>query len=113
MANKHRDTFIGGIMVGVAIGAVTALLAAPRRGRDTRKLLQKTATAVPQMAEDISTSVKLQADRISAAAGDNWQDTLDRLAEAIAAGIAASQSSRLAERNSSERVVSSSADDVD
>lgn len=113
MANKHRETFIGGVIVGVAIGAVTALLAAPRRGRDTRKILQKTASAVPQMAEDISTSVKLQADRLSAAAGDNWQDTLDRLAEAIAAGIAASQSSRLAEHTSRDRVASNIADDAD
>jgi gas vesicle protein len=94
MADKHRDTFIGGIIIGAAIGTVAGLLVAPRRGRDTRKLLQKTATAVPQMAEDVSTSVKFQADRLSATASDRWHDTLDRLAEAIAAGIVASQSVR-------------------
>ena len=94
MADKHRGTFIGGIFIGAVIGAATGLLMAPRKGRDTRKILNKTVTAVPQMAEDISSSVQLQADRLSAAAGDRWHDTLDRLATAISAGIVASQSTR-------------------
>jgi gas vesicle protein len=94
MADKNRGTFIGGVILGAAIGAVAGLLAAPRQGRDTRKILQKTATAVPQMAEDISSSVKLQADRLSTAASDNWHDTLDRLSQAIEAGIVASQNVR-------------------
>jgi gas vesicle protein len=94
MADKNRGTFIGGISIGLAIGAVTGLLIAPRKGRDTRKILNKTAAAVPQMAEDISSSVLLQADRLSAAANDRWHDTLDRLGTAISAGIVASQSVR-------------------
>ncbi len=94
MADKNRGTFIGGVILGAAIGAVAGLLAAPRKGRDTRKILQKTATAVPQMAEDISSSVKFQADRLSTAASDNWYNTLDRLSQAIEAGIIASQNVR-------------------
>jgi gas vesicle protein len=94
MADKNRGTFIGGMLIGAAIGAVTGLLVAPCKGRDTRKILSKTVTAVPQMAEDISSSVQLQADRLSMAAGDRWHDTLDRLSTAISAGIVASQSVR-------------------
>jgi gas vesicle protein len=94
MADKNHSTFIGGIFVGVAIGAVAGLLAAPRKGRDTRKILNKTVSAVPQMAEDIASSVQLQADKLSAATGDRWHDTLDRLSTAISAGIIASQSVR-------------------
>jgi gas vesicle protein len=94
MADKNRGTFVGGIFIGAAIGAVTGLLVAPRKGRDTRKILNKTVSAVPQMAEDISSSIQLQADKLSAAAGDRWHDTLDRLATAISAGIVASQSVR-------------------
>jgi gas vesicle protein len=101
MADKHRGTFIGGIFLGAAIGTVTGLLVAPCRGRDTRKILSKTVTAVPQMAEDISSSVQFQADRLSTAAGDRWHETLDRLATALSAGIVASQSVR--ELNLSDR----------
>jgi len=94
MADKNRGTFIGGMLIGAAIGAVTGLLVAPCKGRDTRKILSKTVTAVPQMAEDISSSVQIQADRLSTAASDRWHDTLDRLSTAISAGIVASQSVR-------------------
>jgi gas vesicle protein len=94
MADKNRGTFIGGVAAGAAVGAIVGLLLAPRKGQDTRKILNKTVAAVPQMAEDISTSVQLQADKFSAAAGDRWHDTLDRLATAISAGIVASQSIR-------------------
>ena len=92
MADKNRGTFVGGMLIGAAIGAVTGLLVAPCKGRDTRKILSKTVTAVPQMAEDISSSVQLQADRLSTAAGDRWHDTLDRLSTAISAGAASAAS---------------------
>jgi gas vesicle protein len=94
MADKNRGTFFGGVVVGAAIGTIAGLLAAPRKGRDSRKILSKTVAAVPQMAEDISSSIQLQADRLGSAAGDRWHDTLDRLATAISAGIVASQSVR-------------------
>jgi gas vesicle protein len=94
MADKNRGTLIGGMLIGAAIGTVAGLLVAPRKGRDTRKILNKTVSAVPQIAEDIASSVQFQADKLSAATGDRWHDTLDRLTTAISAGIVASQSVR-------------------
>jgi gas vesicle protein len=94
MADKNRGTLIGGMFIGAAIGAVAGLLLAPRKGRDTRKIVGKTLAAVPEMAEDISSSLQFQTDRLSAAAGDKWYDTIDRLGAAISAGIIASQSFR-------------------
>ena len=94
MADNNNHKFIGGILVGTAIGVVVGLLTAPRKGRDTRKLVGKTVTAVPQMAEDISSSVKFQTDRLTSTVGDNWHDTLDRLSASISAGIVASQADR-------------------
>lgn len=91
MSNNRSGVFIGGLMLGATIGALTGLLAAPRTGRETRKLLKKSANAIPELAEDLSTSVQIQADRLSASALRNWDDTLDRLREAIAAGVDASQ----------------------
>ncbi|WP_017319320.1 YtxH domain-containing protein [Mastigocladopsis repens] len=90
MSNNRSGLFIGGMMLGATIGALTGLLVAPRTGRETRQLLKKSASALPELAEDLSTSVQIQADRLSANARSNWDETLDRLREAISAGIDAS-----------------------
>ncbi len=91
MSNNRSGVFFGGLMLGATIGALTGLLVAPRTGRETRKILKKSANAIPELAEDLSTSVQIQADRLSTSALRNWDDTLDRLREAIAAGVDASQ----------------------
>ena len=87
MSNNRSGEFLGGLMLGATIGALTGLLIAPRPGRETRRLLKKSADALPELAEDLSTSVQLQADRLSATALRNWDETLDRLRDAIAAGV--------------------------
>ena len=61
MSNNRSGVFIGGLMLGTAIGTLAGLLIAPRTGRETRKLLQKSADALPELAEDLSTSVQIQA----------------------------------------------------
>lgn len=91
MSNNRSGVFIGGVLLGAAVGTLTGLLMAPRTGRETRQLLKKSADALPELAEDLSTSVQLQADRLSESARSNWDETLERLREAIAAGIDASQ----------------------
>lgn len=91
MSKKSAGSFIGGLLLGSAIGTLTGLLIAPRTGRDTRQLLKKSADALPELAEDLSTSVQLQADRLSESALRSWDGTLARLREAIAAGVDASQ----------------------
>lgn len=96
MSNNRSGVFIGGMLLGAAIGTLTGLLAAPRTGRETRQLLKKSADALPELAEDLSTSVQIQADRLSETALRNWDGTLERLREAIAAGIEASQQERQA-----------------
>lgn len=68
MSNNRSGIFIGGLMLGATIGALTGLLAAPRTGRETRKILKKSADALPELAEDLSTSVQIQADRLSTSA---------------------------------------------
>lgn len=83
--------FVAGMLVGSAIGTVAGLLIAPRTGKDTRRIIKKSTDALPELAEDLSATVQLQADRLSDSAVRNWQETLTRLKEAIAAGVEASQ----------------------
>lgn len=94
MSKNRSGAFIGGMLLGAAIGTITGLLAAPQSGRQTRRLLKKSAQALPELAEDLSSSVQMQADRLSASALKNWDETLDRLRVAIAAGIEATQLER-------------------
>ena len=94
MSNKKSGLFISGLLLGSAIGAATGLLIAPRTGKKTRQLLQKSASAIPQLVTDLSTSVKFQTDRFSNSATYSWEEILERLKEAIAAGLEASQKER-------------------
>ena len=94
MSNNRSGAFWGGLLLGAAAGALTGVLIAPRPGRETRQLLKKSADALPELAEDLSTSVQLQADRLSESALRNWDGTLSRLREAIAAGVDATQRDR-------------------
>lgn len=82
---------MGGVLLGAVVGAVAGLLVAPKTGRETRQLIRKSADALPELVEDLSSSVQLQADRLSETAIRNWDGTLERLKEAIAAGVEASQ----------------------
>lgn len=94
MSNQRSGLFLGGVLLGAAIGTATGLLIAPRTGSETRRLLKKSADALPELAEDLSTSVQLQAVNLSESALRNWDETLARLKEAIAAGLEASMRER-------------------
>lgn len=81
-------------MLGSAIGTVTGLLIAPRTGEKTRQLLKKSVLAIPDLVTDLSSSVKFQSDRFSDSAVNSWEEVLDRLKVAIAAGLEAGQKER-------------------
>jgi gas vesicle protein len=91
MSKRGISAFIGGIALGSAVGAVVGLLVAPRSGKETRRTLKKSAQALPEMAEDVSSSVQWQANRFSESTFENWDSTLNRLKSAIAAGVEASR----------------------
>lgn len=94
MSKNRSGQFISGLLLGGAIGTVTGLLIAPRAGRQTRQLLKKSVEALPELAEDLSTSVQMQADRWSESTRTNWDGTLERLRQAIAAGVEAGSRER-------------------
>lgn len=94
MSNNRSGSFFGGLILGSAVGTVVGLLVAPRSGKETRQVLKKSAQALPELVEDLSNTVQMQADRLSESALRNWEDTLLRLKEAVAAGMEASQQER-------------------
>lgn len=94
MSDNRSGSFFGGLLVGAAFGTLAGILMAPRAGRETRQFLKKSADALPELAEDLSSSVQLQADRLSESALRNWDSTLVRLRDAIAAGVEATQRER-------------------
>jgi gas vesicle protein len=91
MSGKRSGGFLVGMVIGAAAGAITGLLVAPRTGPETRRILRKSADALPDLAEDLSSTVAIQADRISEGAVKNWDSTLARLKDAISAGIEATR----------------------
>ena len=94
MSQQRSGIFLGGVLVGTALGTVAGLLFAPRSGRNTRYLLKQSIEALPDLADDLSASLQLQADRFSTSALKQWDETLDHLRESIAAGIDAAQDQR-------------------
>jgi gas vesicle protein len=110
---KKTGAFLGGILLGSTVGTMVGLLAAPRSGRETRQILKKSAEALPELAEDLSSTVQLQADRLSESALKRWDGTLVRLREAIAAGIEASQAQNQALHDSDAPQSESSSSVVD
>ena len=91
MSQDNSDNFIGGLLAGTALGTVIGLLIAPRSGKQTRRVLKKSADAVPDLIEDLSTSVQFHADKLSHTTLQNWDSTLDRLRAALIAGQEATQ----------------------
>lgn len=89
--DKNKTAFIGGLLLGGSIGAIASLFLAPRTGKENRQILKKTAQALPEMAEDLSSTLRVNSNRLSASALHNWEDTLTRLKVAIAAGLEASE----------------------
>ena len=100
MSKENKaGVFIGGMMIGSAVGTVIGLLIAPRTGKETRRVIRKSADALPELAEDLSTSIQFQADRLSESTLENWEGTLVRLRKAIAAGVEASQATQANKSN--------------
>ena len=108
MSKQDRaGVFVAGLTIGSAVGTMVGLLIAPRTGKETRKVIKKSADALPELAEDLTTSLQLQADRLSESTLENWEGTLDRLREAIAAGIEASRAAKTSKLDTLNRDLNS------
>lgn len=107
MSKRQSDRFALGILLGAATGAVAGLLLAPRSGRASRQRLQQSlqntlqntlqktvkqsGDRLPGALEGLGQVVRDQAAIWSDRTRDRLEGALDRLRDAIASGVAASQ----------------------
>ena len=88
---QKNSNFIMGVLIGSSLSLIATLIYHPRSGADTRKVLTKTAQALPQIVQDISSTLQIHTHNLSFAASKKWQKTLHRLQVAIKAGVEASK----------------------
>lgn len=95
MAGNRAGAFVGGLVLGTAIGTAVGLLLAPRSGRDTRRILKKSAKALPEVAEDVGSNLQYQTERLLDSAQKSLDETVLRLQEAMATGKEAMKRKRM------------------
>ncbi len=85
MANGSGK-FLGGLLIGGAIGTVIGILFAPRSGKETRQMLKESVSNIPELSE-LAENVQQQTQR-------TIEEAVQRLQEAIAVGQEASRKLR-------------------
>jgi gas vesicle protein len=99
MSGRSAGAFLGGVLLGTAIGSVFALLLAPRSGRETRRLLRQSVDAIPGAAEEYAENAQAQVERLVQSARRNLDETINRLNETIEANRNGSPAPAPAEQN--------------
>ncbi|WAS05694.1 YtxH domain-containing protein [Gloeomargaritales cyanobacterium VI4D9] len=99
MSRNNAGAFLGGLVIGGVAGLVTGMVFAPRSGQETRRVLRKTAAALPELTTDLSDNLQLQAQRWQGILQTQWQDTWERLQTAINAGLEAGRQEHQRQQN--------------
>jgi len=99
MSRNNAGAFFGGLVIGGVAGLVTGMVLAPRSGQETRRVLRKTAAALPELTTDLSDNLQLQAQRWQGILQTQWQDTWERLQTAINAGLEAGRQEHQRQQN--------------
>jgi gas vesicle protein len=87
MSKKRYGALFGGMLVGTVAGAAAGIWLSSRRHQRIRYLTRKSTAALPEIAEDVSTSMQLRANRLSHVVHRRWDSFLGRLQEAVAVGV--------------------------
>lgn len=98
MAGKGSGTFLGGVLLGGAIGAIAGMWIDPRTTRRVRRTVRETVDQLPELAHQVgdttlklSDQVRRRVINLSQDLQDDWQGTSDRMRDAAAAGWDASR----------------------
>lgn len=88
---QQNGNFMIGFLIGSSLSTIVTLMFHPRTATQTRKILRKTAQALPQIAQDFSSTLQIHTHNLSLLANKKWQRTLNRWQVAIKAGVEASR----------------------
>ncbi len=98
MAGKGSGTFLSGVLLGGAIGAIAGMWIDPRTTRRVRHAVRETVDQLPELAHQVGdTTIKLserlrhRVTLLSQDLQDDWQGTSERMRDAAAAGWDASR----------------------
>lgn len=103
---ERRESSVGSLVLGLAIGAGIALLFAPRTGEETRRDLQRRARRVGDQAQDLVSEVSDSVTQRIHQARSTVEDRIDsarqameikrrQVTNAVGAGRAAAQQARV------------------
>ncbi|BAC91565.1 YtxH domain-containing protein [Gloeobacter violaceus] len=82
---RRVGAFVGGFLLGTAVGSVLGLLLAPRSGEETRRRLKRSVATIPGAAEEVAEDAQQRVDRLVQSARRSLDETIARLNEAIEA----------------------------
>jgi gas vesicle protein len=98
MAGKGSGTFLGGVLLGGAIGTIAGMWIDPRTTRRVRRTVRETVDQLPELAHQVGDTTLELSDRLrhrvtalSQDLQDDWQGTSERMRDAAAAGWDASR----------------------
>ncbi len=88
MANDKVDAagYLGWFLFGAAVGAVAAILGAPRTGRETRELLAERGSEWARRAQELATEAQGRAGEWLDKGRDLFEEQTQRLGTAFEAG---------------------------
>ncbi len=90
----RTGAFLGGIVLGAALGTALGVLVAPRRGKETRQLVRRSLGGIPDVADDVTHTLHQRTEYLLDAAQKSIDEALMRLQEAIATGKKAMEEHR-------------------
>ncbi|MEN9218839.1 MAG: YtxH domain-containing protein [Gloeomargarita sp. DG02_3_bins_56] len=99
MSRSNPGAFLGGLVVGGVAGLVAGMVLAPRSGQETRRVLRKTAAALPELTADVADNLQFQAQRWTGLLQEQWQETWVRFQTALSAGVEAGRQEHQRQQN--------------
>ena len=88
---QKNNNFIIGFLIGSSLSMIATLIFHPRSGNQSRQILRKTSEALPQITEDVASSLQTHTSNLLFSTNKKWQRAFHRFQIAIKAGVEAAR----------------------